>query len=89
MINERVPRKMNAGLMYEILMYLNSFYFGLFATFKVCVSVLKSIYLPYEDNTQIREAGVFLGMCSLEIVRIILGRRSSLSDRGELFEYYP
>lgn len=82
MTNERVPRKMNAGLMYEILMYLNSFYFGLYATFKMCVSVLKPIYLPYEDSAMIRESGVFLAMCSLETLRIVLGRRSSLSDRG-------
>ena len=74
---------MNASLMYEILMYLNSFYFGLYAAFKVCISVLKPIYLQYAENVLTREASILLAMCILETIRIVLGRRSSLSDRGK------
>lgn len=75
--------------MYEILMYLNSFYFGLYAAFKVCVSTLKFILLTYPENAVMREGILLLTMCLLETVRIILGRRSSLSARGEyLFVHY-
>uniref|UniRef100_A0A1B0BBN5 Uncharacterized protein n=1 Tax=Glossina palpalis gambiensis TaxID=67801 RepID=A0A1B0BBN5_9MUSC len=73
---------MNASLMYEILMYLNSFYFGLYASFKICISVLKPIYLPYEENVLTREACILLAMCIVETIRNILGRQSSLSDRA-------
>ncbi|XP_075146874.1 transmembrane protein 216 [Haematobia irritans] len=73
---------MEASLMYEILMYLNSFYFGLYAAFKVCVSILKFILLTYPENAALREMILLLVMCVLETVRIILGRRSSLSARA-------
>ncbi|XP_061389454.1 transmembrane protein 216-like [Musca vetustissima] len=73
---------MEASLMYEILMYLNSFYFGLYAAFKVCVSTLKFILLTYPENAVMREGILLLSMCVLETVRIILGRRSSLSARA-------
>lgn len=74
---------MNASLIYEILMYLNSFYFGLYATFEVGVGVLKAIHLNYGENVLSREASILLSLCIIETLRIVFGRKSSLSDRGE------
>ena len=74
---------MNASLTYEILMYLNSFYFGMYAFFELGVGVLKAINLNYADNVLPKEAGILLALCILESIRIVLGRKSSLSDRGK------
>ncbi|KAH8369215.1 hypothetical protein KR009_004347 [Drosophila setifemur] len=73
---------MNASLIYEILMYLNSFYFGMYAAFEVGVGVLKAINLNYGENVLSREASILLSLCIIETLRIVFGRKSSLSDRG-------
>lgn len=77
---------MNASLIYEILMYLNSFYFGMYAAFEVGVGVLKGINLSYGENVLTREATILLSLCIIETLRIVFGRKSSLSDRGEYFK---
>ncbi|KOB66696.1 Uncharacterized protein OBRU01_15527 [Operophtera brumata] len=44
----------NASLTYEILLYINSFYFGLFATCELGTLILKSVLISEkykEDNT--------------------------------------
>ncbi|XP_017466604.1 PREDICTED: uncharacterized protein LOC108359303 [Rhagoletis zephyria] len=74
--------KMNASLIYEILMYLNSFYFGMYATFEIGVGVLKAIGLNYTSNELTHEGCILLALCIVETIRIVLGRKSSLSDRG-------
>ncbi|XP_055853482.1 transmembrane protein 216 [Episyrphus balteatus] len=73
---------LNASLSYEILMYLNSFYFGMFAASEISITVLKGINLQYEDNGHRWEAFLLLVLCILETIRIVLGRKCSLSDRG-------
>lgn len=74
--------------MYEILMYLNLYFFQLFATFKICCTVLKPLYLRYPENALTREASILLALIVVEAIRIVLGRRSSLSDRGKLNGFY-
>lgn len=73
---------MNASLIYEILMYLNSFYFGMYALFEIGVGVLKAIGLNYNTQELTREGCILLALCIVETIRIVLGRKSSLSDRG-------
>lgn len=72
----------NASLTYEILMYLNSFYFGMFAACEIGMGVLKITSIPYPPDVLPREAGLLIGLCVLETMRIILGRKGSLSDRA-------
>ncbi|XP_037925250.1 transmembrane protein 216-like [Hermetia illucens] len=72
----------NASLAYEILMYLNSFYFGMFAACELGIGVLKAINLQYTQSVLIRESCLLVVLCLLETIRIVLGRRGSLSDRG-------
>ncbi|XP_013185161.1 transmembrane protein 80 [Amyelois transitella] len=77
----------NASLAYEILMYINSFYFGLFATCELGTLVLKSaiitsVYEVQKDPTKIgQDYGVLLGLFVVEAARLILGRRGSLSEK--------
>lgn len=72
----------NYSLTYEILMYLNSFYFGMFATCEIGMGTLKAINLTYKDHTLLYEGSVMLALCVLESIRIHLGRKGSLSDYG-------
>ena len=82
---------MNASLLYEIFMYLNSFYFGMFMITELSIGVLKAINLHYAENAVVNELCLLSGICVFEIIRIILGRKGSLSDHGEcvmLFNIY-
>lgn len=63
-------------------MYLNSFYFGMYALFEIGVGVLKAIGLNYNTQELTREGCILLALCIVETIRIVLGRKSSLSDRG-------
>ncbi|KAM3959840.1 transmembrane protein 216-like [Aphomia sociella] len=77
----------NASLAYEILLYINSFYFGLFATCELGTLILKSVliiekYDVDKDPTRLgQDYGVLLGLFIVEAVRLILGRKGSLSER--------
>lgn len=76
----------NASLAYEILLYINSFYFGLFATCELGTLILKSILIKkYEvekDPTKLgQDYGVLVGLFIIETARLILGRKGSLSER--------
>jgi len=75
----------NASLTYEILLYLNSFYFGMFAACEFGMGVLKAVNLPYPEGILMKEAFLVLGLCLLESIRIYLGRHGSLSDYGIYF----
>uniref|UniRef100_A0A8W7PN72 Uncharacterized protein n=1 Tax=Anopheles coluzzii TaxID=1518534 RepID=A0A8W7PN72_ANOCL len=74
----------NPSLTYEILLYLNSFYFGMFATCELGMLTLKAVNLKYPDHILLREACILVALCLVETIRIILGRRGSLSDH----DYY-
>lgn len=74
---------MNTSLTYEILMYLNSFYFGMFATCEIGMGTLKAVNLDYSKPVLIRESLVLLFLCLLESVRIYLGTKGSLSEHGK------
>ncbi|XP_013098919.1 transmembrane protein 216 [Stomoxys calcitrans] len=77
-----VPKKPNPSMVYEVLIYLNSFYFGMFAFCELAMSLLKAINLTYPFEILVRDMIIIVGYCLLETIRIILGRRSSLADRG-------
>ncbi|ETN64373.1 transmembrane protein 216-like [Anopheles aquasalis] len=72
----------NPSLTYEILLYLNSFYFGMFATCELGMLTLKAVNLKYPDHILLRESSILVALCLVETIRIILGRRGSLSDHG-------
>lgn len=74
---------MSPSLTYEILMYLNSFYFGMFSACEVGISVLKAVNLTYDTRILQKEMALVVGMILIESFRIYFGREGSLSDRGE------
>ncbi|XP_063369233.1 transmembrane protein 80-like [Cydia amplana] len=78
----------NPSLAYEILLYINSFYFGLFSTCELGALVLKSFLISgkYEIVTQGyiligRDYGVLIGLFMVEAARLFLGRKGSLSEK--------
>lgn len=75
---------MNASLLYELSMYLNSFYFGMFAFSEVSIGLLKAVNLQYADNVILNESCLLLGIIVMETFRIALGRKGSLGEHGEL-----
>lgn len=76
--------KMQAALMFEVLMYLNSYYFGIFAIWEVITYVFKVCKRAevYNDKYKIMiDCGVFFFFCLTEVGRIYSGRKSDTSDK--------
>ncbi|KOB78147.1 Uncharacterized protein OBRU01_01171 [Operophtera brumata] len=49
----------NSSLAYEILLYLNSFYLGMFFVCEVAMGILKACNANYPENALMTEAGIF------------------------------
>lgn len=73
----------NPSLAYEILLYLNSFYFGMFGMCEIGMAILKAIMLTYmEQSMLIRDCGILAALMTVETLRVYLGRKGALSDHG-------
>lgn len=80
-----LPKKSNPSLAYEVLLYLNSFYFGMFACCELGMGLLKGINLVYSDkNVLIWDSGVLVALVVLESLRCFIGRRGRLINKGGL-----
>lgn len=78
-----LPKKSNPSLAYEVLIYLNSFYFGMFACCELGMGLLKAINLSYEMNPLIQDSSVLVVFCVVESIRCIMGRRGRLINKGQ------
>lgn len=72
---------MNIALTFEVLLYLNSYYFGLFAVCEIGMNIVKAINLDLNNFTT--DFGVLLGVCLLELFRVILARKGNLTERSK------
>ncbi|XP_037037525.1 transmembrane protein 80-like [Bradysia coprophila] len=75
----------NVSLSYEILLYLNSFYFGMFGSCEFAMGVLKAInssYLKYTPQQLQQDVCILVATLILETIRVYLGRKGSLSEHG-------
>ncbi|XP_066587181.1 transmembrane protein 216-like [Prorops nasuta] len=82
-----MPTVVNSSLTYEILMYLNSFYFGMFAVCELGMSAFKAANLPpppgdEKNNTMKIEFGLLFLLIATEGARIYLGRKGNLTERA-------
>lgn len=75
----------NPSLTYEILLYLNSFYFGMFAACEFGMGLLKAVNLAYAENKLALDAGLMILLFVIETLRIYLGRKGNLSEHGLYF----
>lgn len=71
-----------SSLPFEVLLYLNYYYF---LTFIVCECVLyffKITHLPYSANAILTDSLVFKFYCSIQFCRIHTGRKGNLTGRN-------
>jgi transmembrane protein 216 len=73
----------NASLTYEILLYLNSFYFGMFGGCEIGMALLKAVNLKYLPGELPRDTAILIITFTVETIRIFLGRKGALSDYGK------
>lgn len=72
---------MNTSLTFEVLLYLNSYYFGLFAVCEIGMNIVKAVNLNLTTFTS--DFGILLSVCTLELFRVILARRGNLTEKSE------
>lgn len=78
-----MPTVANSSLTYEILMYLNSFYFGMFAVCELGIGLFKVANLPTPSASKtLTEFALLLFLIATEGGRIYLGRKGNLTERG-------
>ncbi|XP_012230991.1 transmembrane protein 216-like [Linepithema humile] len=79
-----MPTAANSSLTYEILMYLNSFYFGMFAVCEVGMGLFKAANLPSPGaSTTLTEFALLFFLMVTESGRIYLGRKGNMTERGQ------
>lgn len=70
------------SLIYQVLLYLNMFYFGMFATCEFLMKCVKAYNFPTSFGTVSMEFALLLFLIMTEGVRIYLGRKGNLLDYG-------
>lgn len=83
---------MDFGLMFEVLMYLNSYYYVIYAfseamtfCFKVALADGLSPYNKLTNKEPLTDVGVFTALCFIEIFRIYLGRKGENYSEKPLY----
>nr|CAH7761201.1 unnamed protein product [Callosobruchus chinensis] len=71
---------MNVSLTFEVLLYLNSYYFGLFAVCELGMNAVKYINFGSIQHYS-TDFGVLFGVCFIEILRVILASRGNLTEK--------
>ncbi|KAF5275983.1 hypothetical protein FQA39_LY00779 [Lamprigera yunnana] len=71
---------MNASLTFEVLLYLNSYYFGLFAVCEIGMNIVKAINLSLPNFET--DFGILLAVCMLELFRVILARKGNFTEKA-------
>lgn len=70
------------SLLYQVLLYLNMFYFGMFATCEFLMKCVKAYSYPTSLGTISMEFALLLFLMTTEGIRIYLGRKGNLLDYG-------
>lgn len=73
---------MMLSLLYQVLLYLNMFYFGMFSTCEFLMKVVKAYNFPGNVSTMSMEFALLLFLFTTEVIRIYLGRKGNLLDHG-------
>ncbi|XP_018328101.2 transmembrane protein 216-like [Agrilus planipennis] len=69
---------MNTSLTFEVLLYLNSYYFGLFSVCEIGINIVKAINLTLPNIWT--DFGILMAICGLELIRVVLGRKGNLTE---------
>ncbi|XP_019866256.2 transmembrane protein 216-like [Aethina tumida] len=71
---------MNTSLTFEVLLYLNSYYFGLFAVCEIGMNIVKYINFSNLEHFS-TDFGILMAVCVIELFRVILARRGNLTEK--------
>lgn len=70
------------SLLYQVLLYLNMFYFGMFSTCEILMKCVKAYNFPSSFATVSMEFALLLFLMTTEGIRIYLGRKGNSLDHG-------
>lgn len=70
-----------SSLPYEILLYLNGWYFGLFFVCECLLYAFKGETLPYADGVLPAEIILLLVLAAIEAFRLFFARKGNLTER--------
>lgn len=74
---------MNTSLFYEVLLYLNSFYFGMFTLCEIAMFIIKKINFDFPNDSIVWEFCILLSLILIETVRILFGRKGNLTEKSK------
>lgn len=72
---------MNTSLTFEVLLYLNSYYFGLFAVCEIGMNIVKYVNFSNIEHFSM-DFGILMGVCVIELFRVLLARIGNLTERS-------
>ncbi|KAJ8965029.1 hypothetical protein NQ314_004427 [Rhamnusium bicolor] len=73
---------MNTSLTFEVLLYLNSYYFGLFAVCEIGMNIVKYVNVSNLHHST-TDFGILMAVCVIELFRVILARRGNLTEKSK------
>ncbi|XP_031638025.1 uncharacterized protein LOC116350381 [Contarinia nasturtii] len=71
----------DAGFVYEFVLYFNSFYVFFLVVVEISLFIIKMMYLKSKGDV-LRDIGIMLSTLLLEAIRVHLGRKGLLSEHG-------
>lgn len=72
----------NVSLTFEVLLYLNSYYFGLFFICELGMNAVKYINFSSLQHYS-TDFSILLAVCVVEVLRILLARRGNLTEKSK------
>ncbi|KAK9891720.1 hypothetical protein WA026_016516 [Henosepilachna vigintioctopunctata] len=72
---------MNIPLTFEVLLYLNSYYFGLFSVCEICMNIVKYVNRNGDIDRFETDFSILTSVCVIEIFRVILAQRGNLTEK--------
>ncbi|EEB10956.1 conserved hypothetical protein [Pediculus humanus corporis] len=72
----------SSSLGFEILLYLNSYYFCIFIIAEICIGIFKIINLPYPTGVLMSESLIMIFLSCTETIRIFMGHKGNLTEQS-------
>lgn len=71
----------NSSLGFQILLYLNTYYFSFFMVTELGVIIFKMLNLPYPTATLMTEILIIIFLGATEALRIFMGKKGNLTEK--------
>lgn len=81
-VNSQVIIMVQSSLPFEVLLYLNYYYFIVFVITECVLYFFKISHLPYSTDAIFIDGLVFMFHCSIQLCRIHAGRKGNLTGRN-------